>query len=632
MVCLTGGIIGADFFKLSAPLFFLLFFLFLLISVCLFRSGFSAFFLYSIFFLSGLYCGKSPAFDSDTRQIYSLQGRCEEILGKGNYIFSVYQRPCYLHLPDSAVLFRTGDSLYGYGRLLPLQNTGNFKAFNYRRYLQQKGVYARLLPVVPVKKKGHSEDLFSFFQRIRQTLLLKTDRLLENPSQRALIKALCLGYKNELDTGTVALFSSTGTIHLLAVSGLHTGAVYLLLVFIFRHTGLRRPKTQLVIIPLLWGYACLTGLSPSVVRAANILSFIIIGKAFTQDYSPLNSIAASAFLTLLVHPSALYSVSMQMSYAAYTGIILLYPTLQRFSRFLPPVLKPFYALLSLTFSAQLATWPLAAFYFHSVSLGSLLLNLLAVPITTALFYSALITLLLPFSIGHWIAGLPQTISFILLEGLQRLRFLSLNIDGLYPSLLHILFIYAAFILFYTYLFNRKKTIFYLFTGCGGLLLLYLCFFNLYLSSRTEIIIYHLYGKSCILLNYHSYYTFLYNNSDASDLYLTSPYIDHYRLRPFAKKENFISRGVSYFSGRLRTAKQDIRIITPEQPLFQGSHTWIVTGNLFPADTTDRSLPRQIVLDASSSSLCIRRWEQFCTERHISLLKTEDRGSIRIPLK
>ncbi|MFR6556497.1 MAG: ComEC/Rec2 family competence protein [Alistipes putredinis] len=120
------------------------------------------------------------------------------------------------------------------------------------------------------------------------------------------------------------------------------------------------------------------------------LSFITIGEAFRQETIPLNAIAAAAFFSLLIHPELLYSVSFQMSYAAYTGIILIYP-LMRIKK-MHKYLRPLYSLLCISFSAQAMTLPIMAYYFHTISLNSIFINIISVPIASFLLYGGIMLL------------------------------------------------------------------------------------------------------------------------------------------------------------------------------------------------------------------------------------------------
>ncbi len=629
---LAGGIALAPVFRIPSIVFYSFLSTAFLCGIFFFKHSFSGILLHISILLCGQHLAIPPPFHPDTSDISTLHCRCKEVLSSNSYILSVADRLLYLRLPDTACNYRAGDSLTVQGRLIRLKITANIDAFNYNRHLKQKNIHFRIYPVAPVIKTGHSTNLYTFFQDIRQKLISKIDRLISLPRQQAVVKALCLGYKNELDKDTRTLFSSTGTIHLLAVSGLHTGAVYLLLCYFFRFLGLKHPKSHLVIIPLLWCYACLTGLSPSVIRAANILSFIIIGKAFAQDYTPLNSIAASAFFTLIFQPEALYSISMQMSYAAYTGIVLLYPLSKKFSSHIPAFLKPVYALLSVTLSAQLATAPLSIYYFHTFNPGSPLINLIAVPLTTLLFYIALLTLLLPLCIGLKINFITEYLCSTLFFCLDKSGISYLNMNNLYPTIGHILFFYFQLFLLVFYLSERKKAVFRLLLLNCCCWLIYICFFNVHIRNRREIITYHLYGKSCILLNHNGYYTFLHNTSDSSDRETIYPYIHYNRL--LSSKREFTGTDFLHLFPQFINKKYDIGLITSDKDFpYPNTSSWIVSDNIFPDQIRDTSLlPRQIIVDASNRSTCIRKWESFCRNHSIALLKTEEYGSIRIPLK
>lgn len=287
-------------------------------------KNFLSLLLYICIFLGGWTSANQDFLHPDIRGEHYMQCECGEVLGKGNYLLKASGQLFYLHYSDSTT-FIPGDSLAFSCKIYPLRTFNTAGAFHYHHYLKQKNVHFRLIPYSPIKKSGHSHTLLTFFQRLRHKMLQKMNKLIPDPNNRALLEALCLGYKNELDATTKSLFSSTGTIHLLAVSGLHTGAIYVLLTFIFRILGIHKPISRLLLIPLLGAYACLTGLSPSVLRSAILLSFMLIGKAFHKNYTPLNSVAASAFLILIIQPGNLYSVSFQMSYAAYTGILIFFP-------------------------------------------------------------------------------------------------------------------------------------------------------------------------------------------------------------------------------------------------------------------------------------------------------------------
>ena len=338
--------------------FFIGLFLVLLSFIFQFSPGWKELFLIVTVLNYGFVISAPPLFTPFPDKIYRIDGRCNEILPHHNLILSVSNQNYYLSHFYTDTIYMPGDSLHFNARILPFRQNANPGEFSYARYLKQKNVFFHLLPVSPIRQNGHSDDLYTVFDHLRKKWLSKTQRLFSDSTCCQLVNALCLGYKNDLDSEVQNLFISTGTVHLLSVSGLHTGAIYLFILFIFKSIGFPSRKITFVVLPILWCYVCLTGLSPSVVRAATILSFIHIGQYFNRSYTPLNSVAAAAFLTLSFHPSNLYSLSFLLSYSAYTGILTIYPFLYRFAGKLPLFPAKIYACCCITIAAQLPTLPI----------------------------------------------------------------------------------------------------------------------------------------------------------------------------------------------------------------------------------------------------------------------------------
>ena len=223
----------------------------------------------------------------------------------------------------------------------------------------------------------------------------------------ATVGALTLGYKEDLDPVLRRHFQASGAAHVLAVSGLHTGIIYGLLLFVLTLGRRFRPRHEnrigrwtiaLIIIAVMWGYAYLTGMTPSVVRAVIMVTIVEIGRALYRFSFTLNTIASTAVLILMVHPQSLWSVSFQLSFAATTAIVLLTPI------FLPltqdqeversRVLTYILGLIVVSISAQIGTLPITIYYFRQVSTYFLLANLLVLPLASLLVPAGLITIAL----------------------------------------------------------------------------------------------------------------------------------------------------------------------------------------------------------------------------------------------
>lgn len=613
--------------------FFIGLFLVLLSFIFQLSPGWKELFLIVTVLSYGFVISAPPLFTPFPDKIYRIDGRCNEILPHHNLILSVSNQNYYLSHFYTDTIYMPGDSLHFNARILPFRQNANPGEFSYARYLKQKNVFFHLLPVSPIRQNGHSDDLYTVFDHLRKKWLSKTHRLFSDSTCCQLVNALCLGYKNDLDSEVQNLFISTGTVHLLSVSGLHTGAIYLFILFIFKSIGFPSRKITFVVLPILWCYVCLTGLSPSVVRAATILSFIHIGQYFNRSYTPLNSVAAAAFLTLSFHPSNLYSLSFLLSYSAYTGILTIYPFLYRFAGKLPPFPAKIYACCCITVAAQLPTLPISAYYFHTINLNGFLANLVAVPLATFLLYAAMLCLLLPFLLSQYLAWIPEVTEKIIMGFLHIFAPYSFNLHHLYPSVPTVLLSYISLIFLYLYFTKpgkkwRRYSMFTLF-----ILLCWHISSHFYLANRQEIIVFQLPQKSAIILNYKGYYTYLLRSSDS--LPQTQPYIAQNNLRSLPDHQGFLGNGLSYHSGQLCSLKDTLTIASASNlPLTKGQ-ILIVTHNLSPEkifSPEEHRYPAQIVLDGSNTAFNIRLWDKFCRQHHLTLINTAETGSFRYSLR
>src|SRR5689334_1135909 len=144
----------------------------------------------------------------------------------------------------------------------------------------------------------------------------------------AVASTLILGYKADLSEDVLQAYSKTGTIHVLSVSGAHVAIIRPLLSFMltflnrFKHGRLIK---AIIIIPIIWYYAMLTGFSPAVCRAAVMITTVIIGKTYNRYINNLNILAVSAFMLLLYNPLLITDVGFQLSYLAVAGLVVLQP-------------------------------------------------------------------------------------------------------------------------------------------------------------------------------------------------------------------------------------------------------------------------------------------------------------------
>ena len=214
-----------------------------------------------------------------------------------------------------------------------------------------------------------------------------------------LLKALLTGDRSGLSQDTVRVFRESGGAHLLALSGLHIGILYLLLSRLLWPLGNspRARRFRYALIVLAAGlFTLMTGASPSIVRAFLFIFLNETARITCRPRDPLQVLSTALLLQLVLTPSAITSTGFQLSYLAMAGIFLLFPILNGWyppgSRFDP--VRKIWEAAALSISCQAFTGPLAWFRFHSFPTFFLLTNLFALPLTTLLMGSAVTTLML----------------------------------------------------------------------------------------------------------------------------------------------------------------------------------------------------------------------------------------------
>ena len=197
--------------------------------------------------------------------------------------------------------------------------------------------------------------------------------------------ALLVGDSGYMDEDVLQNFRYGGIAHIFAVSGLHIGVIYALFYKILRKCGVRRAVCLPIVFSALLFYSGVCGFSPSSVRALIMCTVMMLAEVFGENYDRLNSVSVASLIVLIVNPVYLFSVGFQLSVAAAAGIIVVGGCLGRLFariRFLP---QKFSSALAVALSAQLCTFPILIDCFGYVSAISLVLNLLFIPVISAVY-------------------------------------------------------------------------------------------------------------------------------------------------------------------------------------------------------------------------------------------------------
>jgi competence protein ComEC len=271
----------------------------------------------------------------------------------------------------------------------PPRNPG---AFDSRAYAQLRGISGSVFlsdtDTLRVLKRDEGHPLLSWVVLpVRRATRATIERDLSgNPS--ALLRGILLGDRQSFPQNLLDDFTATGLTHTLAVSGFNVGIVALVGFTILRMCSLRRLTTAVAVILLLILYALVTGLSPSVVRAALMACILIVGAALERDSDALNTLGLSAVILLTIWPLSLFDPGFQLSFVATLSLIVLSrPLMDLFPD--PPGVSPalwkrgLWTPFAASLAAQIGSLPVVAYHFQTLSLASFAANLPAAPLVSA---------------------------------------------------------------------------------------------------------------------------------------------------------------------------------------------------------------------------------------------------------
>ena len=304
----------------------------------------------------------------------------------------------YLALDSLQKAPQVGQSLWLETKILGLPKVTNPGAFDFGSYLLQKGYSGQVF--LRAGEWGYLDrgrGSPSFIKEWQSYLLQEIESWRWSKERESVFKALLLGYKNDLTNELKSDFAAAGAMHLLAVSGLHVGIVYLLLSYLF--VGLRYFKnlqlvSSILIILGIWLYAFISGASPSVLRSATMFSIMAAAQNLERPGSSFRSIFLSAFLMLIYNAQWLFDLGFQLSYSALLGILIWQPKIESLLHIKSRALNWLYKLVSVSLAAQIGTLPLSLYYFHQFPTYFWLSNILMIPLVTLLMYSGFLLLLL----------------------------------------------------------------------------------------------------------------------------------------------------------------------------------------------------------------------------------------------
>ena len=327
---------------------------------------------------------------------------------------SSYKIILYLKRDAFSEQLQYGDNIALHATLARPATSMNPGDFDYRAWCANKNIYVQAYVQSGSWEllnheggnwfKKSALHLRNFFRGQINTLDIGRD-------EKDVAAALLVGYDEQLDDQLQQAFSTTGTLHVLSVSGMHVALVYVVLMKLISpfETTLRRKRYSAILqFAFIWFYAVLTGFSPSVLRSVTMLTVIITGRLLLKRSHILNALLASAFILLLFDPILIFDVGFQLSYAAVAGIVLLQPIAESFYTPNSAWKRMIWSLVSVSVVAQVFTFPLGLYYFGTFPSWFLFANLIIIPASTLALYAGVF-----FLAACWIPGLSAVAGYVM---------------------------------------------------------------------------------------------------------------------------------------------------------------------------------------------------------------------------
>lgn len=549
----------------------------------------------------------------------------------------------YFAKDSSLMKLHYGDQILVHKKLQPIKNSGNPGAFNYQRY----ALFQQIVHNAFLKDKDWIKLNTTSINHFKQFLFSTREKILttlqsaigNNKDELGIAEALLIGYTNDLDKDLVQAYSNTGVVHIIAISGMHLGLIYVMLVWIFaRAPYIKNQKWLQVVLILasLWIFSLLTGGSASVLRSAVMFTIITIGKNYFKQHSIFNSLASSAFLMLVYNPFYLWDVGFQLSYLAVIGIIVFQKPIYNLLYVKNKKADYVWNMISVTLAAQVLTFPVCIYYFHQFPLLFLITNVIAVPLSTIILFAEIFLVAfswIPFVMEYagkataWLVWLMNKIILYINE-------LPFAVWDRIPSTVFTTWLLYAFVIGTgAWLLNKnRKFLNFSLTALIGFLIMH-SFIGWKIASQQKLIVYNVPQHQAIDFVNGNNYRFV-----GDSILLEDALLQNFHLKP------------GRIALQLTKRVDSLSILYQQAPFFQLGNSKILVVNA-PLETAagDKKIPidiaiisknpklriaslakvfdiQKVVFDASNSLWKIAKWKQECEALHLRHHSIPEQGA------
>ena len=574
---------------------------------------------------------------------YKAYGYVESIVNNDTIIDCKGKLILYFSKDSISSQLKYGDRILIHKNLQRIKNSGNPGAFNYEQYAAMQSTFHQvfLKPVDWIKlDKNNSHWFKQFIFTTRQNIVaILQKNLPANKDVLGIAEALLIGYTNDLDRDLVKAYSNTGVVHIIAISGMHLGLIYILLIWIFAKIPvINQSKILQVILMLtcLWLFAILTGAAASVLRSAVMFTFITVGKNLAKKSSIYNSLAASGFVMLCYHPYFLWDVGFQLSYLAVVGIIVFQPAIYNWWYVKNKLANEIWKLMAISLAAQVLTFPICIYYFHQFPNFFLITNIIAVPLSSVILFTEIGLVAfswIPF-FGEWIGKIVGWMVWVMNRIILWVSQLPFSVwDKIPATLASTALLYLAVFYFSSWLMNKNKRAFQLALFTLLTFTLLQSYGKWQINSQQKVIVYNIPQHQAIDFVSGNQFRFIGDSGITRDQSLQNFHLEPARIalqltQPLASSSLYASASMFYQLG----SKKMILVDRPLQLEVSQSKIDVdiiilsKSPKLFIAQLASVFNCRQYVFDASNSLWKIGQWQKECEELHLRSYSVSDNGA------
>ncbi len=540
------------------------------------------------------------------------------------------QITAYLSKQDLEYVPQLGDLMVMPAKVSEIQGPMNPEAFDYRAFMNRKGIYFTAF----LKKGTYSicgrDDDPTIVERglyIKQAIIKRLRQSGLNKEAFSICSALLTGYDDEIDKDVIERFSHSGTLHVLSVSGLHVGLIYMFLNFILgladRRNRFLRYRFAVVVI-LLWVFALVTGFSPPVLRSVIMFCLFGVGKYVFKgtSVSQLNILFVSAFILLLIDPLWLYDTGFLLSYSAMFGILYFYPSIVKLLQPESFLGRYLWQSTVLSVSATIATLPVSLYVFHQFPIWFVVANLIMVPFTSVLLLLSALALINSLVISSFLNGLiGLMLKFIDLFNDQGMGY----VDMIHFNVWDVIFL-IVLIIIVTDLFRHRK-----FQSAIAMFIVLITWQLLSLADsweakqQCELVVYHS-PRSSIVSVKNGNKTIIGAHGEAQINKVVKPNLIRYNYANTKYRSfNYVSYQKKGFLF-LRDAS-----VMDEQARINVSHL-VISNNLVPSlEMLDRWDLDLVIADASNSAKTIDKIKELCFKKGLAFYNIKQNGAFVVKL-